>query len=62
MGDTLVQFEELSEGATTYAWDFGDGTQSSNPNPFHTYSAGGEYEVTLVASNECGVDTTSHKY
>jgi PKD repeat protein len=44
---------------TTYLWDFGDGTTSTQATPpCHTYSAGGPYTVTLTTSNaSCGSDT-----
>lgn len=46
-------------GATSYAWDFGDGTTSASAQPpVHTYSTPGVFEVTLVAHNAFGADTT----
>lgn len=43
-----------STGATTYLWNFGDGTTSSSMNPNHTYTASGSYNVTLyVFQNGC---------
>jgi PKD repeat protein len=39
-----------SPGAT-YAWDFGDGSTSADPNPNHTYAAAGTYYVCLIVSN-----------
>jgi PKD repeat protein len=45
-------------GATSYAWDFGDGTTSTATSPpAHTYSQGGVYDLTLVARNAFGTDT-----
>ncbi len=35
----------------TYAWDFGDGSTSSDPRPSHTYAAAGTYYVCLIVSN-----------
>ncbi|MEM8907934.1 MAG: PKD domain-containing protein [Bacteroidota bacterium] len=47
-----VSFFNETENATTYRWDFGDGTNSTVENPVHEYSAPGTYLVTLSASNE----------
>jgi len=44
-------FTNTSSGATTYAWDFGDGGSSTDENPSHTYGADGTYSVTLTASD-----------
>jgi PKD repeat protein len=38
----------------TYAWTFGDGGSSSEPNPSHTYSAPGTYDVTLTVTRLSG--------
>ena len=38
---------------TTYSWDFGDGTGTSNlENPSYTYAAAGTYQVKLVAESD----------
>ena len=53
-----VSFRDLSEHASSYRWEFGDGTWSILPNPEHSYSQLGNYEVKLVVGNElCGADT-----
>ncbi len=52
-----VQFTNQSLYATTYLWDFGDGTTSQQANPLHTYSAPGSYTVKLKVSNLCGTDS-----
>ncbi len=49
-----VFFDNLSENATAYNWDFGDGNSSTDFSPSHTYAVEGTYSVTLVATNECG--------
>jgi len=46
-----VEFTNNSTGATTYAWDFGDGSNSTLANPSYTYATGGNYVVTLTATN-----------
>ncbi|MBL7914833.1 MAG: PKD domain-containing protein [Bacteroidia bacterium] len=53
-----VTFTNSSLNATTYTWDFGDGTSSTAANPNHTYTAAGSYQVMLIASNANGcIDT-----
>ena len=34
-----------------WAWDFGDGTTSSQQNPSHTYASAGVYQVGLTVTN-----------
>ncbi len=46
-----VKFENLSKETTTYKWDFGDGTISTNDAPVHTYTSSGNYTVKLEATN-----------
>lgn len=49
-------------GATSYAWDFGDGSTSSQAAPpTHTYATPGVYEVRLVAQNAFGRDTARQR-
>lgn len=41
-----------STDATTYTWDFGDGSTSTEVNPTHTYDGTpGNYTITLTANN-----------
>lgn len=53
-GGPTVSFTNTSQDATTYLWDFGDGSSSSAENPTHTYLTDGNFVVTLTASNNCG--------
>jgi PKD repeat protein len=53
-----VNFTNFSQNATTYAWDFGDSSTSTEESPSHTYAAGGDYTVTLTASNADGESAT----
>jgi len=50
-GDT-VYFSNCSENALTFAWDFGDGSTSTEAEPFHVFETPEIYEVTLTAINE----------
>jgi PKD repeat protein len=53
-----VMFTDLSTGnPTTWAWDFGDGTTSTEQNPTHVYQLEGGYDVSLTVSNSYGTDT-----
>ncbi len=55
--DLTVFFEDYSQMADEYYWDFGDGYFSSLANPIHTYDTGENYQVCLTTRNECGADT-----
>lgn len=49
-----VQFTDASSSAaplTSWLWNFGDGTTSTERNPLHTYASPGPYSVTLTAAN-----------
>jgi PKD repeat protein len=50
-----VQFTDESKFATSWSWDFGDGSEASTEqNPVHEYTAVGTYTVTLTVTNEKG--------
>jgi len=49
-----VTFTNTSQNYTTVNWNFGDGQTSTEVNPVHTYSAEGEYTVTLTATDAKG--------
>lgn len=62
--DLTVFVTDTSTGttaATTYRWNFGDGTiiQNGDPNESHTYAAPGTYTITLTVTNEFGSSTTT---
>ncbi|GGR88526.1 glycosyl hydrolase [Streptomyces rubiginosohelvolus] len=46
-------------GNLTYAWDFGDGTTSTDPNPSHTYTTAGTYNPTLTVTDPEGLTGTA---
>ena len=48
---TKVTFENKSQKATLYQWDFGDGQTSDQETPIHTYKSSGNYTIVLRASN-----------
>ncbi len=48
MNHRLVAFQDLSEGEiTSWKWDFGDGTISTEQHPVHQYKQAGLYIVIL---------------
>jgi len=51
-----VQFTDESTGdiATSWSWDFGDGSTSTEQSPVHTYVSAGNYTVKLTVSNTHG--------
>jgi hypothetical protein len=58
-----IQLNNLSSGATSYLWDFGNGNSSVDENPVATYSMDGTYVIMLISSNEFNcTDTTYYKY
>jgi len=50
-----VVFQNFSQNAETYSWNFGDGNTSAEENPTHTYEDFDTYEVVLTATNSAGV-------
>jgi gliding motility-associated-like protein len=55
----IVDFKNLSSGATSYLWIFGDGQTSKLENPSHLFNATGTYKTCLVAINEAGCSDTT---
>ena len=51
-----VHFEYLSNGATSFEWQFGDGGTSANENPTYSYNEPGTYDVILTITNDEGSD------
>ena len=51
----LVAFEDESEGTiTSWKWDFGDGTSSTEQFPIHQYQKAGEFVVVLYVEGPAG--------
>ncbi|HEX2934098.1 MAG TPA: PKD domain-containing protein [Bacteroidales bacterium] len=52
VNDQPVNFFDMSDNATEYLWDFGDGTTSKDPSPVHTYTQQGIYNIVLKVRTE----------
>lgn len=53
-----VNFQNISTGAVSYAWNFGDGNTSTAQNPSHTYTSAGTFTVKLTVTNTNGCTNT----
>lgn len=59
LNDPVVLFYNNSQNAASYLWDFGDGSQSTDFNPYHVYATTGQFEVSLVSvPAQCTSDTS----
>jgi PKD repeat protein len=57
----VVQFTDLSDSGTEpitgWYWNFGDGSNSAEQNPTHTYVIPGNYSVSLTITTSVAADT-----
>ena len=61
--DNVCQFDARTRPTRTpptltYTWNFGTGTTGTGPNPKKTFTAAGDFTVTLTAKDEWGVAST----
>ncbi len=54
VNDEEIRLFNLSEGGSTFIWEFGDGDTSHVRDPFHKYTKEGIYDITLHAYSENG--------
>lgn len=59
---TMVFNNTSTTAASSYLWDFGDGTTSTVTSPVHTFQTAGSYNVMLVAysPNTCFPNDTAY--
>ncbi|MEL6634380.1 MAG: PKD domain-containing protein [Bacteroidota bacterium] len=50
-GPATFSFTDQTAGATSWYWDFGDGSYSKSQNPKHLYKGAGSYTVSLTVDN-----------
>jgi PKD repeat protein len=52
-----LNFINTSSNATSYRWDFGDNTFSTEQQPAHTYNFAGSYAINLKVTGPGGSDS-----
>jgi len=58
--NAIVTCTNSSTNGNGYFWNFGDGSSSSDDNPWHQYVQEGDYIITLIGvNNACPNDTTT---
>ena len=58
VSDEPIRFTNESTGEiTSWFWDFGDGSTSTEEDPSHAYAEAGHYTISLTVSNRAGSDT-----
>lgn len=58
--NSTVCFNDLSAGASSWYWTFGNSNSSNLQNPCETYTATGNYLVTQIVENECHCTDTTY--
>lgn len=56
--NSVATFNDVSIGAQSWFWNFGDGITSTLQNPTHTYTQSGIYQACLTVTNFCGTNTS----
>jgi PKD repeat protein len=56
---SVVSFTNTSTNATTYSWDFGNGSTSNVASPSNTYNSAGSFIVKLTVTGAGGTNSTT---
>ena len=54
LGDPVRVTDTSANEPTTWSWNFGDGSESSQQSTAHVYTEAGTYDIRLEVSNEAG--------
>jgi gliding motility-associated-like protein len=58
-----VNFQDQTPASTSWLWNFGDGSTSTEKDPSHTYNSPGAFDVTLSSSSSgCSGTSTTPQY
>ncbi len=60
-GPTGIKFDPMATNGVAWAWDFGDGTTSTDSVPIHQYQFNGTYDVCLTITDGFGCVDSSCK-
>ncbi len=52
-------FENQTDPFISWEWDFGDGGQSTDRYPLHTYTTNGSFTVRLIVTKQSGIKDTA---
>jgi hypothetical protein len=58
LDNATLHFENTSENAVNYYWDFGDSITSQETDPVHSYDGVGKYPVQLISETDFGCTDT----
>jgi gliding motility-associated-like protein len=59
VGEEVVFTDESSDFTIQWDWEFGDSNISATQNPVHVYTEPGTYNVQLMITDGCSVDSAS---
>lgn len=61
-GPNGIKFDPMASNGVAWAWDFGDGTTSTDSVPTHQYQFNGTYDVCLTITDDFGcVDSSCER-
>lgn len=62
IANSQIEFSDMSKGATSWEWNFGDGIGTSDqPDPVYIYKTDGTYSVRLIATSSDDCADTAYK-
>ena len=56
-----ITFSNNSINATSFLWDFADGSTTTIGNPVHSYTVSGDYTITMIATDSFACESSITK-